>query len=96
MKKYNVIALALLALSLLITLDLWNNYCYNLIPQDGISALHSVMHRLLGIFGDSRWSLERFYHAFAASAFISVGLGVINLELLYLSRKGRSAKLRCN
>ena len=96
MKKYNVIALALLALSLLITLDLWRNYCHNLVPQDGISALYSVTHRLLGIFGDSRWSLERFYHAFAVSAFISAGLGVINLELLYMSHGKQSAKLRCN
>ena len=54
------------------------------------------MHRLLGIFGDSRWSLERFYHAFAVSAFISVWLGVINLELLYMSHGKQSAKLRCN
>lgn len=94
MKKYGIIALALLALSLLITLDLWNNYCCNLVPQDGISALYSATHRLLGIFGDSHWSLARFYNASVVSAIISAGLGVINLELLYLSRSGRRAKMQ--
>ena len=76
---------------LLITVDLWNNYSHNLVPQDGsISAMYSVMHRLFGVFGDSGWSIGRFRSAFALSAFISFGLGVISLQLLY--RKSRTRK----
>ena len=56
MKKLPIVAIALFVLSLLITVDLWNNYSHNLVPQDGsISAMYSVMHRLFGVFGDSGW-----------------------------------------
>ena len=77
---------------LLITGDLWNNYSHNLVPQDGsISAMYSVMHRLFGIFGDYGWSIGRFRSAFALSAFISFGLGVISLQLVYLKSRTRKS-----
>lgn len=92
MKKLPIVAIALFVLSLLITVDLWNNYSHNLVPQDGsISAMYSVMHRLFGVFGDSGWSTERFRSAFALSAFISFGLGVISLQLLYLKSRTRKS-----
>ena len=92
MKKLPIVAIALFVLSLLITVDLWNNYSHNLIPQDGsISAMYSVMHRLFGVFVDSGWSMERFRSAFALSAFISFGLGVISLQLLYLKSMTRKS-----
>ena len=92
MKKLPIVAIALFVLSLLITVDLWNNYSHNLVPQDGsISAMYSVMHRLFGIFGDYGWSIGRFRSAFALSAFISFGLGVISLQLLYLKSMTRKS-----
>ena len=92
MKKLPIVAIALFVLSLLITVDLWNNYSHNLVPQDGsISAMYSVMHRLFGVFGDSGWSMERFRSAFALSAFISFGLGVISLQLVYLKSMTRKS-----
>ena len=92
MKKLPIVAIALFVLSLLITVDLWNNYSHNLVPQDGsISAMYSVMHRLFGVFGDSGWSMGRFRSAFALSAFISFGLGVISLQLVYLKSMTRKS-----
>lgn len=92
MKKLPIVAIALFVLSLLITVDLWNNYSHNLVPQDGsISAMYSVMHRLFGVFGDSGWSMGRFRSAFALSAFISFGLGVISLQLVYLKSRTRKS-----
>lgn len=92
MKKLPIVAIALFVLSLLITVDLWNNYSHNLVPQDGsISAMYSVMHRLFGVFGDSGWSMGRFRSAFALSAFISFGLGVISLQLFYLKSRTRKS-----
>ena len=92
MKRLPIVAIALFVLSLLITVDLWNNYSHNLVPQDGsISAMYSVMHRLFGVFGDSGWSMGRFRSAFALSAFISFGLGVISLQLLYLKSRTRKS-----
>ena len=35
MKRLRIFIFALFALSLLITLDLWSNYSYNLVPLDG-------------------------------------------------------------
>lgn len=76
----------------MITVDLWNNYSHNLVPQDGsISAMYSVMHRLFGIFGDYGWSIGRFRSAFALSAFISFWLGVISLQLVYLKSMTRKS-----
>lgn len=62
-------------------------------PLDGsISALHSVTHRLFGIFGDHSWSAARFYNAFIVSAAASAALGVANLVLLLLHRKQKQCK----
>ncbi|HIQ86278.1 MAG TPA: hypothetical protein IAD33_02215 [Candidatus Scatomorpha gallistercoris] len=91
MKRLRIFIFALFALSLLITLDLWSNYSYNLVPLDGsISALHSVTHRLFGIFGDHSWSAARFYNAFIVSAAASAALGVANLVLLLPRRKQKA------
>ena len=92
MKKLPIVAIALFVLSLLITVDLWNNYSHNLVPQDGsISAMYSVMHRLFGVFGDSGGSRGRSRSAFALSAFISFGLGFIRIQLLYLKSRTRKS-----
>ncbi len=88
MKKLRIFAFVLFLLSMLITFDLWSNYSYNLVPQDGsITALHSITHRLFGIFGDHGWTVSRFYSAFSVSAAVSAALGAANLALLLPHRK---------
>ena len=66
-------------------LDLLLNLLGNLIPElnDGL-GMHSFLLWGNLYFGDSLWSLERFYGAFAASALVTLALALENLVLTIL------------
>ena len=90
MKKFRILSLIALTVSAAISLDLLLNLLGNLIPElnDGL-GIHSVLLWGNLYFGDSLWSLERFYHAFTSSALITLALLVENvaLAILQISKK---------
>ena len=54
----------------------------NLVPEmnDGL-GVHSVLLPAKLFFGDSLWSLERFYRAFVTSALVTLAVFVENIVL---------------
>ena len=46
-----------------------------------IDVYKRQLHGLFGIFGDSCWSQQRFYQAYAASAWVTLALALENLAL---------------
>ena len=88
MRAIKITAGVLLLISLFCTVDLGLNVLYNAMPgiHDGSYAVHSVLHTLFRIFGDSLWSFDRFFAAFERSAWISYGLFVVNAVLHFQER----------
>lgn len=82
MKKVRIVSLIFLIISSVISLDLLVNFLGNLVPEinDGL-GIHSVIFPGKLFFGDSLWSLERFYNAFVASSFITMAVFVENIIL---------------
>jgi len=63
-------------------LDLLFNFLGNLVPQmnDGL-GIHSVLLPAELFFGDSLWSLERFYNVFVISALVTLAVFIENIVL---------------
>lgn len=81
MKKIRIISLIVLVVAAFISLDLLINLLGSMIPtmNDGIGT-HSIIWGNL-YFGDSLWSHERFFNAFATSALITFAVFVENVVL---------------
>jgi len=82
MKKVRIVSLIILIISSVISLDLLVNFLGNLVPEinDGL-GIHSVIFPGKLFFGDSLWSLERFYNAFVTSSLITFAIFVENIVL---------------
>lgn len=81
MKKLRIISLIILLITTFVSLDLLINLLGSSIPSmnDGIGT-HSIIWGNL-YFGDSLWSHERFFNAFAISSLISFAVLVENVIL---------------
>ena len=92
MKKIRIVSLILLAITTVISLDLLFNFLGNLVPQmnDGL-GIHSIFIGGKLYFGDSLWSLERFYNAFVISALVTLALFIENivLAIIDISKKSK-------
>lgn len=82
MKKLRIVSLIILAVSAVISVDLLINFLGNVVPEmnDGLT-IHSVLLPGQLFFGDSLWSLERFYNAFVVSSMITLVLFAENIVL---------------
>ncbi|MBE6770881.1 MAG: hypothetical protein E7547_01890 [Ruminococcaceae bacterium] len=82
MKKLRILSLIALLITTFVSVDLGVNLLYNLFWEyhDGI-AVNSILHGLFGIFGDSMWSVERFFDAFKTSVWISFLVFAENIVL---------------
>lgn len=88
MKKLRIASLVLLVVAVFISIDLGLNLLYNLIPEflDGYTS-HSILQGTFGIFGDSNWTLGRFYKDFETSIWISFVLFAENVVLAIMDIK---------
>ena len=82
MKRLRIVSLVILVIATAISLDLLINFLGNLVPEmnDGL-GIHSVLLPAKLFFGDSLWSLERFYNAFVTSSLITLAVFVENIVL---------------
>ncbi len=82
MKKLRIVSLIVLLITTAISLDLLFNFLGNLVPEmnDGL-GMHSVIVWGNLYFGDSLWSLERFYNAFVTSSLVTLAVFVENIVL---------------
>lgn len=82
MKKLRIGSLLVLAIATVISVDLLINFLGNLVPEmnDGL-GIHSVLLPANLFFGDSLWSLERFYNAFVISSLITLAVFIENIVL---------------
>ena len=82
MKKSRIISLVIFAVSAIISVDLLINLLGNLIPEinDGL-GIHSILLPAGLFFGDSLWSLEKFYSTFVSSSLVTLALLVENVVL---------------
>ena len=82
MKKLRIVSLIVLVIATVISVDLLINFLGNLVPEmnDGL-GIHSVLLPAKFFFGDSLWSLERFYNAFVTSSLITLAVFVENVVL---------------
>lgn len=82
MKKLRIVSLIALALAAAVSADLLFNLLGNLIPamNDGL-GVHTVLLPAKWFFGDSLWSLERFYRAFVTSALVTLAVFAENVVL---------------
>ena len=82
MKKLRIVSLIVLVIATVISVDLLINFLGNLVPEmnDGL-GIHSVLLPAKLFFGDSLWSLERFYNAFVISSLITLSIFVENVVL---------------
>lgn len=82
MKKLRIISRIVLVISCVISIDLLFNFLGNLVPEmnDGL-GMHSVLLPGKLFFGDSRWSLEKFYNAFVVSSLITLAIFAENVVL---------------
>ena len=82
MKKIRIISLIVLVITSVVSLDLLINFLGNLVPEmnDGL-GMHSVIVWGNLYFGDSLWSLERFFDAFVISSLITLAVFVENVVL---------------
>ena len=80
-KKIRIISLIILVIATMINMDLLFNLLGNLIPEinDGL-GIHSIIWGNI-YFGDSLWSLERFYNAYVISSLITFAIFVENVVL---------------
>lgn len=86
MKKLRIISLIALVITVFVSLDLGLNLVYNLFWEhhDGL-AVNSILHGLFGIFGDSVWSVERFFDAFKSSAWVTFAVFAENIILVIMN-----------
>ena len=82
MKKLRIVSLIVLVIATVISVDLLINFLGNLVPEmnDGL-GMHSVIVWGNLYFGDSLWSLERFFNAFVISSLITLAVFVENVVL---------------
>ena len=82
MKKLRIASLILLAITSVVSIDLLFNFLGNTAPMgnDGL-GMFSVIIPGHVYFGDSMWSLERFYDAFVISALVSLAVFAENIIL---------------
>lgn len=82
MKKMRIVSLVVLMIATIISADFLINFLGNLVPEmnDGL-GIHSVLLPAKLFFGDSLWSLERFYSAFVTSSLITLAIFVENIIL---------------
>ena len=82
MKKIRIASLIVLLIAVVISTDLLINFLGNLVPEinDGL-GIHSVILPGKLLFGDSLWSLKRFYNAFVISSLITLAIFVENIVL---------------
>ena len=82
MKKLRIVSLVVLIVASVISVDLLINFLGNLVPEinDGL-GIHSIILPGKVFFGDSQWSLERFYNAFVISSLITLGVFIENIVL---------------
>ena len=82
MKKLRIVSLIVLVIAAVISIDLLINFLGNLVPEmnDGL-GIHSVLLPGKLFFGDSLWSLEKFYNAFVTSSLITLAVLVENVVL---------------
>lgn len=78
-------SLIALIITVFVSLDLGFNLAYNLFWEhhDGLTV-NSILHGLFGIFGDSIWSVERFFNAFKISAWITFAVFTENIILIIM------------
>ena len=82
MKKLRIVSLIVLVIAAVISFDLLINFLGNLVPEmnDGL-GIHSVLLPGKMFFGDSLWSLEKFYDAFVMSSLVTIAVFVENVVL---------------
>ncbi len=82
MKRLRIVSLVIFIISAVISADLLFNLLGNLIPEmnDGL-GIHTVLLPAGLYFGDSLWSLERFYDYFVTSSLITLAVFVENVVL---------------
>lgn len=90
MKKLRIISLVILVITTIISVDLLINFLGNLVPEmnDGL-GIHCVILPGKLFFGDTLWSLERFYNAFVTSALITLVVFVENVVLAIVDIKNK-------
>lgn len=81
-KTLKIIAAVVFLISLFCTVDLGLNRIH-----DGSYAVHSILHAVFRIFGDSLWSFDRFFLAFRNAAWITFSLLTINVILHFYQSK---------
>ena len=84
MKRIKILFMTMFIISLFASIDLGFNFLWALVPDvnDGIAV-----RTFINIFGDRLWSYERFLKAFEISAWITFGLLIVNVVLLFGSKK---------
>lgn len=82
MKKLRIVSLIILVTTTIISVDLLINFLGNFVPEmnDGL-GIHSIFLPAKLLFGDSLWSLEKFYNAFVTSSLITLAIFVENVVL---------------
>ena len=82
MKMLRIVSLFVLMIATIISVDLLINFLGSLVPEinDGL-GIHSVLLPGKLFFGDSLWSLERFYNVFITSLLITLAVFVENIVL---------------
>ena len=88
MKKLRIVSLIILVITSVVSLDLLINFLGNLVPEinDGL-GIHSVILPGKLFFGDSLWSLDRFFHAFVVSSIITMAVFVENVILAIIGMR---------
>ena len=88
MKRLRIVSLVILVIATAISLDLLIHFLGNLVPEmnDGL-GIHSVVFPAKLFFGDSLFSLERFYNTFVTSSLIAFAVFVENVVLAIIDIK---------
>lgn len=92
LRTLKIIAAVLFLISLFCTVDLGLNLLFNTLPSahDGSFGIHSVLHAVFNIFGDSLWSFDRFFLAFKNAAWITYALLAANVILHLIKEKDKT------
>lgn len=90
MKVWRIVSLVVLIITATVSVDLLINYLGNLVPEmnDGLGIRTVLLPGWL-IFGDSLWSLRRFFDAFVTSAWITLAVLAENIVLAIVDRARR-------
>lgn len=84
MKKIKIVFMVLFIISLFVSIDFGFNFLWALIPDinDGITV-----RTFINFFGDRLWSYERFLKAFEISTWLTFGLLIVNVVLLFQRKR---------